>query len=273
MVGRGDAAALRRAAGPLAERLDVLGPVDDATKAAALRSVDVFCAPNLGGESFGMVLTEAMAAGAPVLASDLGAFRAVLDGAGVLFRTGDADALAGRAGRPAGRPGPAGRARRGRARAGGRLRLAGGGRRGAAGLPCRGGRRSASGRRAPADDSLGVDPAGLPGPGAVLGGAGHGDPAAAAGSAAPTHRRRPGRAAGGPGAAGRGRAGRGRRLPRRRRGAARRGRGHPRRRAAGPRRLRARRRGERARPAAGRRSTGTGCRTRSGPSWPRPSSC
>ena len=80
MVGRGDAAALRRAAGPVADRLDVLGPVDDATKAAALRSVDVFCAPNLGGESFGMVLTEAMAAGAPVLASDLGAFRAVLDG-------------------------------------------------------------------------------------------------------------------------------------------------------------------------------------------------
>ena len=36
------------------------------------------CAPNTGGESFGMVLTEAMAAGAPVLASDLDAFRAVL---------------------------------------------------------------------------------------------------------------------------------------------------------------------------------------------------
>ena len=64
------------------------------TKAAALRSMDVFCAPNLGGESFGMVITEALAAGAPVLASDLGAFRAVLDGAGVTFRTGDAGALA-----------------------------------------------------------------------------------------------------------------------------------------------------------------------------------
>jgi len=80
----------------VADRLDVLGPVDDATKAAALRSVDVFCAPNLGGESFGIVLTEAMAAGAPVLASDLDAFRAVVggSGAGVLFPTGDGGALA-----------------------------------------------------------------------------------------------------------------------------------------------------------------------------------
>jgi phosphatidylinositol alpha-mannosyltransferase len=96
VVGRGDVGALRRAAGTVADRLDVLGPVDDATKAAALRSVDVFCAPNLGGESFGIVLTEAMAAGAPVLASDLDAFRAVLggSGAGVFFPTGDAAALA-----------------------------------------------------------------------------------------------------------------------------------------------------------------------------------
>jgi phosphatidylinositol alpha-mannosyltransferase len=97
VVGRGDADALRRAAGPHADRLELLGPVDDATKAAALRSVQVFCAPNLRGESFGMVLTEAMAAGAPVLASDLDAFRAVLgdSGAGRLFPAGDADALAG----------------------------------------------------------------------------------------------------------------------------------------------------------------------------------
>jgi phosphatidylinositol alpha-mannosyltransferase len=96
VIGRGDAAALLRDAGPVADRLDVLGAVDDATKAAALRSVDLFCAPNLHGESFGMVLTEAMAAGAPVLASDLDAFRAVLGdgGTGVQFRAGDAGALA-----------------------------------------------------------------------------------------------------------------------------------------------------------------------------------
>ncbi|MFC5952306.1 glycosyltransferase family 4 protein [Pseudonocardia lutea] len=97
VVGRGDPADLRREAGPVADRLDVLGAVDEDTKAAALRSVDVFCAPNLGGESFGMVLTEAMAAGAPVVASDLESFRRVLgepEPAGVLVPTGDAAALA-----------------------------------------------------------------------------------------------------------------------------------------------------------------------------------
>jgi phosphatidylinositol alpha-mannosyltransferase len=101
VIGRGDTAGLRRLAGPVADRLDILGPVDDATKAAALRSVDVFCAPHTGGESFGIVLTEALAAGAPVLASALDAFRAVLGEdapAGVLFPMGDAAALADRLG-------------------------------------------------------------------------------------------------------------------------------------------------------------------------------
>ncbi|RTL66834.1 MAG: glycosyltransferase family 1 protein [Pseudonocardiaceae bacterium] len=100
VVGRGDADALVRRAGPVADRLDVLGPVDDPTKAAALRSMDVYCAPNLGGESFGMVLTEAMAAGAPVLASEIDAFRRVVadphggPAAGVLAAPGDPAALA-----------------------------------------------------------------------------------------------------------------------------------------------------------------------------------
>lgn len=60
-----------------------------------LRSVDIYVAPNTGGESFGMILTEAMAAGAAVAASDLDAFRRVLDGgsAGALFPVGDVDAL------------------------------------------------------------------------------------------------------------------------------------------------------------------------------------
>jgi phosphatidylinositol alpha-mannosyltransferase len=61
-----------------------------------LRSVDVYVAPNTGGESFGMILTEAMAAGTAIAASDLDAFRRVLDGgrAGALFPTGDPAALA-----------------------------------------------------------------------------------------------------------------------------------------------------------------------------------
>ena len=97
VVGRGEVETLHRQAGPeLVPRLDVLGQVDDETKARVLRSVDVYCAPNLGGESFGMILTEAMAAGTPVVASDLDAFRRVLDGgaAGELVPVGDAPALA-----------------------------------------------------------------------------------------------------------------------------------------------------------------------------------
>lgn len=80
----------------VASRIKFLGSVSEVDKARMLRSVDVYVAPNIGGESFGMILTEAMAAGAPVVASDLDAFRRVLDGgrAGVLFPVGDSDALA-----------------------------------------------------------------------------------------------------------------------------------------------------------------------------------
>ena len=61
-----------------------------------LRSADVYCAPNTGGESFGIVLVEAMAAGTAVVASELDAFRRVLeDGkAGRLVAVDDAVALA-----------------------------------------------------------------------------------------------------------------------------------------------------------------------------------
>jgi phosphatidylinositol alpha-mannosyltransferase len=73
----------------------VLGRLDEVDKARALASLDVYVAPNTGGESFGIVLLEAMAAGAPVIASDLDAFARVLDGGrcGRLFPVGDATAL------------------------------------------------------------------------------------------------------------------------------------------------------------------------------------
>jgi phosphatidyl-myo-inositol alpha-mannosyltransferase len=76
-----------------------LGAIDDAARADMLAGSDVYVAPHLGGESFGIVLLEAMAAGAPVLASDLAAFRQVLDDGrlGELFEPGDAGALAARA--------------------------------------------------------------------------------------------------------------------------------------------------------------------------------
>lgn len=96
IVGRGDQDELRDEAGELASHLTFLGQVDDAQKARALHSADVYCAPNLGGESFGIVLVEAMAAGTPVVASDLDAFRRVLlDGtAGRLVAVDDPSELA-----------------------------------------------------------------------------------------------------------------------------------------------------------------------------------
>ncbi len=72
-----------------------LGEIDDAAKARLLASADVYVAPHTGQESFGIVLIEAMAAGAAVVASDLPAFVDVLEGgrAGVLVPTGDRAAL------------------------------------------------------------------------------------------------------------------------------------------------------------------------------------
>ncbi|TAK69518.1 MAG: glycosyltransferase family 1 protein [Actinomycetota bacterium] len=81
-------------------RIVQLGLVSEQEKVAALHSVDVYVAPNTGGESFGIVLLEAMASGTAVLASDLEAFRRVLDDgtAGATFRRNDADDLAAQLG-------------------------------------------------------------------------------------------------------------------------------------------------------------------------------
>jgi phosphatidyl-myo-inositol alpha-mannosyltransferase len=92
--------------GPTAEELSplmlddrdvrVLGKVDDARKREELERADVLCAPSLRGESFGMVLTEAFAAGTPVVASNIAGYRDVVrDGVdGVLVPPGDPQALA-----------------------------------------------------------------------------------------------------------------------------------------------------------------------------------
>jgi phosphatidylinositol alpha-mannosyltransferase len=102
IAGPGDAdEVMSRVPGPLRDRVILLGQVSEEDKIRVYHSVDVFCAPNTGGESFGIVLAEAMAAGAPIVASDLDAFRMVLRGgeAGDLFPVGDADELAVAAGR------------------------------------------------------------------------------------------------------------------------------------------------------------------------------
>jgi phosphatidylinositol alpha-mannosyltransferase len=97
VAGRGDAQeALEPLPQHLRDRVEFLGMVSDEDKARLLRSVDLYVAPNLGGESFGIILVEAMSAGAPVLASDLDAFAQVLGqgAAGELFPVGDSEALA-----------------------------------------------------------------------------------------------------------------------------------------------------------------------------------
>ncbi|HZR52697.1 MAG TPA: glycosyltransferase family 4 protein [Streptosporangiaceae bacterium] len=102
VAGPGDAdEALHRVPAALRSRVIVLGAIRDEDKASVLHSVDVFCSPNTGGESFGIVTAEAMAAGAPIVASDIEAFQQVLRGgmAGELFTTGDPDSLAESAGR------------------------------------------------------------------------------------------------------------------------------------------------------------------------------
>jgi phosphatidylinositol alpha-mannosyltransferase len=78
------------------DRVVFLGEVTERQKVRVLHSVDVFCSPNTGGESFGIVTAEAMAAGAPIVASDIEAFRQVLRGGrvGELFAVGDPADLA-----------------------------------------------------------------------------------------------------------------------------------------------------------------------------------
>lgn len=96
VAGPGETDALEALAPADRARVTLLGRVSEQEKAALLRSVSLYVAPHLGGESFGIVLLEAMSASTAVLASDLVAFRDVLDAGrcGELFPTGDSAALA-----------------------------------------------------------------------------------------------------------------------------------------------------------------------------------
>jgi phosphatidyl-myo-inositol alpha-mannosyltransferase len=72
------------------------GRVADADLAAYVQAADVVCSPALGGESFGIVLLEAMACGKPIVASRIEGYEALVDKAGCarLAAPGDAEALA-----------------------------------------------------------------------------------------------------------------------------------------------------------------------------------
>ncbi len=96
-VAGGGAARAASASAPA--NVEFVGRVSEAEKARLLASADIYVAPNTGGESFGIVLVEAMAAGCAVVASDIEAFADVCGAdteapAGALFPMGDANALA-----------------------------------------------------------------------------------------------------------------------------------------------------------------------------------
>lgn len=77
------------------DRVNFVGGISDEEKRRTLCQVDLYVAPHIGGESFGIVLAEAMAAGTAVVASDLPAFDRVLQSgkSGKLFPVGDSEAL------------------------------------------------------------------------------------------------------------------------------------------------------------------------------------
>jgi len=89
--GSGSAAPRRRY--PPSDRVRWLGRLSDEEVASRLAGADVLCVPSLGGESFGVVLLEGMAAGCAVVASDLEGYRAAAGGHAVLVPPGDVGAL------------------------------------------------------------------------------------------------------------------------------------------------------------------------------------
>ena len=94
VAGDGPGTAELRRRWPESERITWLGLIDDDEVARRLAGAHVLCAPSLRGESFGMVLLEAMAARCTVVASDLPGYRDAAGGHAVLVAPGDPDALA-----------------------------------------------------------------------------------------------------------------------------------------------------------------------------------
>jgi phosphatidylinositol alpha-mannosyltransferase len=96
VAGPGDSQQILKDVEPhLQGRIQFLGRLSDQQKASFLRSIPIYVAPNTGGESFGIILTEALSAGTAVVASDIPAFKSTLENGriGALFRNGDAQDL------------------------------------------------------------------------------------------------------------------------------------------------------------------------------------
>ncbi len=97
IAGPGDSEEVLAKVDPqLRNRVEFLGKISEADKADFLASVSLYIAPNTGGESFGIILAEAMAGGATVVASDIPAFADVLGGGefGALFESENSESLA-----------------------------------------------------------------------------------------------------------------------------------------------------------------------------------
>jgi phosphatidylinositol alpha-mannosyltransferase len=97
VAGPGNASDFEKLVPPeLRERITFLGRISEIEKAQFFKSVSLYIAPNTGGESFGIILAEAMAAKTPIVASNLAAFTKLLDNgsAGALFASENSEDLA-----------------------------------------------------------------------------------------------------------------------------------------------------------------------------------
>ncbi len=94
IAGDGPETAALRRRHPESGTLHWLGLLSEEEKIRRLAAADVLAAPSLGGESFGMVLLEAMAARTVVVASDIDGYRAAAGDCAVLVPPGDPEALA-----------------------------------------------------------------------------------------------------------------------------------------------------------------------------------
>ena len=97
VAGPGEAEDFRKEVPPqLRDRITFLGRISELEKAQFFKSISLYIAPNTGGESFGIILAEAMAAGTPIIASNLPAFTNLLDNgkSGELFQSESSSALA-----------------------------------------------------------------------------------------------------------------------------------------------------------------------------------
>jgi len=97
VAGPGDAGDFKKEVPQeLRDRITFLGRISELEKAQFFKSISLYIAPNTGGESFGIILAEAMASGTPIVASNLPAFTNLLDNgrSGELFQSESSTALA-----------------------------------------------------------------------------------------------------------------------------------------------------------------------------------